>query len=99
MARFDVHRIANVQGYFLNIQADFLSHLDTRIVVPLLLRDSAPTAARRLNPSFDVEDAEVVMMTEFMAATPKSSLQPAIGSLAEHRDEIVEAVDFLMQGF
>ncbi len=39
------------------------------------------------------------MMTEFMAAVPKSSLLPAVGSIAEHRDEIVNAIDFLMQGF
>jgi toxin CcdB len=99
VARFDVHRIANIRGYFLDIQADFLGHLDTRVVVPLLLPDSAPRAAKRLNPSFDIDDAEVVMMTEFMAAIPKSSLQPAIGNLGEHRDEIVAAIDFLMQGF
>lgn len=99
MARFDVHRIANVRGYFLDIQADFIGHLDTRVVVPLLLSDDAPKPAKRLNPCFEVEDVEVVMMTEFMAAVPKSSLLPAVGSISEHRDEIVNAIDFLMQGF
>jgi toxin CcdB len=99
VARFDVHRITNIRGYFLDIQANFLGHLDTRVVIPLLLPDVAPRAAIRLNPSFNVDDAEVVMMTEFMAAVPKSSLQPAIGNLAEYRDEIIAAIDFLLQGF
>ncbi len=99
MARFDVYRIQGVAGYFLDVQADFLSHLDTRVVIPLLSQEDVRFPARRLNPCFRIGDEEVVMMTEFMAAVQKSTLRNIIGNLANHRDEIVAAVDFLMQGF
>jgi toxin CcdB len=99
MARFDVYRIQGVAGYFLDVQADFLSHLDTRVVIPLLSPEDVHFPARRLNPCFHIGDEEVVMMTEFMAAVQKSALRNVIGNLASQRDEIVMAADFLMQGF
>jgi|ERR1700735_4261034 toxin CcdB len=99
MGRFDVHRVANVPGYFLDVQADFLSHLDTRVVIPLLIADDSFKPAKRLNPCFQVEGTDVVMMTDLIVAVPKASLRPATTNLAEHRDEIVNAIDFLMQGF
>ena len=99
MARFDVYRIQGVSGYFLDVQADFLSHLDTRVVIPLLSTKDVLSPARRLNPCFHIGDEDVVMMTEFMAAVQKSALRNITGNLANHRDEIVTAVDFLMQGF
>lgn len=34
MARFDVYKNAGGSGYLLDVQADLLNHLNTRIVVP-----------------------------------------------------------------
>jgi toxin CcdB len=99
MARFDVYRIANVPGYFLDVQADFLSYLESRVVIPLTMMDASPMPAKRLNPCFEVEGEEVVLMTQLVVAVPKVSLRSAIANLAEFRDEIVGAIDFLMQGF
>ena len=50
MARFDVHANPSGPGYLLDCQADLLSHLTTRFVVPLLPLDAAPKPAARLNP-------------------------------------------------
>ncbi|CAM5429606.1 hypothetical protein TMEC54S_03045 [Thauera mechernichensis] len=36
MARFDVYRNSAGEGFLLDVQADLLSHLNTRVVVPLL---------------------------------------------------------------
>jgi len=55
--------------------------------------------AKLLNPCFEVEGEEVVLMTQLVVAVPKVSLRSAIANLAEFRDEIVGAIDFLMQGF
>ncbi len=91
--------MAGVDGYVMDLQANFLGQLNTRLVVPLLIAKNAPQPAVRLNPSFRVGDDEVVMMTQFMAAVPRISLGTFTGNLSDHRDEIVNAVDFLMQGF
>lgn len=99
MARFDVYRHPDGNGYLLDVQADLLSHLNTRIVVPLLPASIAPTPAQTLNPCFEIAGEPVVMATQFMAAVPTSLLRDSITRLQSRRDEIVAAIDFLMQGF
>ncbi|MFN3591725.1 MAG: CcdB family protein, partial [Thermaurantiacus sp.] len=69
MARLDVHvRADGAPGYLLDCQADLLSHLNTRLVVPLLPLDAAPKPADRLNPVFDIAGTAHVMVTQFAAA-------------------------------
>jgi toxin CcdB len=99
MARFEVYRNPDSSGYLLDVQTNLLSHLNTRVVVPLLLPGEAPRPAQRLNPSFLVGDEDVVMVTQFLAAVPRSMLKAPVGTLADRHSEIVAAVDFLMQGF
>ena len=99
MARFDVYRVTNTPGYFLDVQADFLSYLDSRVVIPLVALDDSLIPAKRLHPCFEVEGEHVVLKTELIVAVPKASLRSAITNLTNHHDEIVSAIDFLMQGF
>jgi len=99
MARFDVYRNPDGSGYLLDIQANLLSHLNTRVVVPLLPPDEAPRPAQRLNPRFRIGADVVIMATQFLAAVPSSMLKAPAGTLSGHHDDIVSAVDFLMQGF
>ena len=54
MARFDVHAYPSGDGYLLDVQADLLDHLNTRVVVPLLAKATAPKPASRLNPVFEI---------------------------------------------
>lgn len=44
MARLDVYSLPGERraGYIVDVQADLLSHLATRVVVPLLLEKEAP---------------------------------------------------------
>ena len=97
MSKFDVYRTEG--GYLLDIQADFLNHLGTRVVVPLLPTQTTPPAAKGLNPIFRIEDDEVVMATQLLAAVPRSMLKSSVTNLSNQHDKIVAAVDFLMQGF
>jgi toxin CcdB len=99
MARFDVYRNPEGSGYLLDIQASLLSHLNTRVVAPLLPPDEAPRPAQRLNPRFHIGADEVIMVTQFLAAVPSSMLKGPVGTLSDRHGEIVAAVDFLMQGF
>jgi toxin CcdB len=99
MARFDVFRNPDGEGYLLDVQADLLGNLNTRVVVPLLPSAMAPKAAKTLNPCFELAGETVVMATQFMAAVPAPLLRMPVTGLQAQRDEIVAAIDFLMQGF
>lgn len=99
MPRFGVYKNPEGEGYLLDIQADLLAHLNTRVVVPLLPLEIAPKPAGTLNPLFDVAGASVVMATQFMAAVPAALLKTPLCDLGIRRDEITAAVDFQFQGF
>jgi toxin CcdB len=99
MARFDVYAITSGVGFLLDVQADLLAGLNTRVVVPLLPSESAPQPARRLNPVFQVQGHEVVMLSQFIAAIPMAELKEKVGSLETQRDEVLAALDFLFQGW
>ena len=100
--QFDIHRNPDpashtLAPYLLDIQTDLLDHLSTRVAVPLIRRN-AMTVAERLHPIFTVEGHEVVMATADLAAIRRTDMGERVGSLAERRDDIVAAVDFLITG-
>ncbi len=99
MARFGVYRNPERSGYLLDLQAELLDHLATRVVAPLLPLDRAPKAAATLNPIFEIEGESAVMVTQAMAAVPARLLKDRVSSLAARRDEITAAVDLLFEGF
>lgn len=101
MARFDVYRLAgrDEARFVLDVRADLLNELGTRIVVPLLLQKVAPKPAKRLNPLFMVNDQPFVMMTQFMAAVPERDLKKIVTSLSVYQDEITQALVLLLTGF
>jgi toxin CcdB len=63
----------------------------------LLPLDQAP--AERLNPVFDIRGDQVSMVTQFMAAVPKSELRTHVLSLERDGLTILAAIDFLHQGW
>lgn len=99
MARFDVYANASVPGYLLDVQADLLSGLNTRMVVPLLPMKQAPKPAAQLNPSFEIQGVAVSMVTQFMAAVPEAELKQQVANLNHAREAILGAIDFLHQGW
>jgi toxin CcdB len=100
MARFDVYQNPEGAGCLLDVQADLLDHLNTRLVVPLLPASVAPLPAPPLNPAFSIGGETLVMTTQFMAAVPASLLRPpVVANLQPQHDAIIAAVDFLLQGF
>ena len=100
MARFDLHqRPGRLGGYVVDVQADLLSDLQTRVVVPLFPSANWSPVMDRLNPVFAVAGEPHVFVAQSIAAVPRRELGPAVGSVAEHRDEITLALDILLTGF
>lgn len=99
MARFDLYPNADGPGLLLDVQSDLMRDLNTRVVVPLVRRREAPKPAGRLNPVFEIDSAEYVMVTQFLAAVPVSELGKRAGNLAYENAVITNALDMLFSGF
>jgi len=103
MARFEVRANLNRATrarvpYLLELQADMLSALGTRLVAPLVAAAHFGPAATRLNPEFRIGNRKYVMDTALMAGVPRNLLGEKAASLAERSVEILGAVDFLVSG-
>lgn len=99
MARFDVFTLAGTDTFLLDVQADLLDQLASRVVVPLLPAESTPAPVRRLNPVFEIGGRKYLMATQFLTAIARKDLGKHHRSLAEHEDQILGALDMLVQGF
>ena len=103
MAQFDVYLNPNadtskVIPYLLDVQADLLDSLATRVVVPLILAEEMGLAAKHLNPQIKIKGAAVVMSTAELAGVSNRLLGDKIASLQNKRDEIIAALDLLFTG-
>ena len=96
MAQFDVHQLGDT--LVIDCQSDLLDQIGTRFVVPLAPDDFSAIAARRLNPSFEIEGATYFMVTQQAASVPRGELGSAVASLADRSFEITDAIDVLLSG-
>ena len=104
MSQFSVYRNMNPDTvsaipYLLDIQNDLLEDLITRVVIPLYRRDGFLPPLQHLNPCFEVESVALVMVTQELAGVPKKVLGVEIANLKHKREQIVDAIDFLLTGF
>ncbi len=101
MAQFDVYKDGKSGHYplLLDVQADLLAHLDTRVVVPLAPKRRYPARPMRiLNPVFTFRSTEYVAVFQELAAISASELGELQGSAAMHRAELIAALDFIFTG-
>jgi len=99
MARYDVYPNPDGAGYLLDVQADLLDTLNTRVVVPLMPVKQAPKPAKGLNPIFVFHGDEYVMVTQLLAAVLRSLLKIPIANLSDDFADITNALDMTFQGF
>ena len=99
MSQYGIYRNPDGPGYLVDVQAGLNSHFNTRIMVPLLPLDIAPKPDRTLNPLFELDGETYSMVTQFMAAMPVSVLKGKLINVENRRNEIVAAIDLLLQGF
>lgn len=95
MARFDVYRLRD-GSLVVDCQADFLSEIGTRFVVPLFPRGAGPAPNARINPEFDVDGERMVLVTQLAATLRTSELKSRLTSLAAERYRITGAIDVLI---
>lgn len=105
MAQFTVYRNKSPRSkatfpLLLDVQSDLLDDLQTRVVIPLT---KAATLARKpvtqLTPALPFDSEPYVLMTPLLAGIAMKELGQAVGSLAQRRDVILAAMDFLVSGY
>jgi toxin CcdB len=101
MAQFDLFRHGRNKRYpfLLDLQADLLRDLATRVVAPLTpVKRVGGKAISRLNPIVEVEGARYAVLFQELAALPVMALGAPAGSLRTRRDELIAALDLLFTG-
>lgn len=102
MARFDVYRFANASApLVVDVQADILADLATRVVAPLSpIATARKEMLPRLKPVLTIGGEKYVLMTTDIAALPVRKLGAFVANIeSDYRKEITDALDFLFFGF
>lgn len=99
MARYDLHRRRGTRDYLLDVQADLLCALPTRMVVPVLPAAEGPPALNELNPQVEIEGELHTIFPQYMASIEKRELGKPLGSLASQGERIGRALNLLHRGF
>lgn len=105
MTQFTVYRNKDprsraIYPYLLDIQSDLLGELSTRVVIPLTKATvSARKPVRDLMPMVQFDGEVYIIATPQLAGVARSELGAVAGSLADRRDAIIAAMDFLLSGF
>lgn len=102
MARFDLYPTRSTRiPYLLDVQSDLLDGLPGRIVMPVIPKHAFEDARMaRLNPIVPIAGTLHILLTQEIATVPKEKLSRPVANIeADHRDEIVAALDFLFQGY
>lgn len=85
--------------YFLDVQSDLVSNLNSRLVIPLTpekqLESSAP---EKLCPIIQLDDGKFALLTHQLTSAPTTILKKPIDNIDTFRDEIIGAIDFLITG-
>ena len=105
MSQFSVYRNKSprTKGAFpllVDVQSDLLEPLNTRVVIPMT---KSPALTRKpvshLTPDVSFNGDRYLLMTPQLAGIGRAELGPHAGTLAEERQTILAAIDFLLTGF
>lgn len=101
MAQFDIHR--NAAGafppYLVCLSNDLLAAMATIVVAPLVpLAEVGHRPLPKFCPIVEVDGETCVLMTLELAGVSPRVLGPRIATLADRRNEIIAALDFLFTG-
>lgn len=105
MSQFDIHINANPSSkaqypYLVDVQSSLLENLETRLVVPLILKTRfGDKTIKNLTPTLMVKEEEFIVLTPQLAAINKKQLGSVVDNCKAYRNEIVSSIDFLITGF
>jgi len=90
---------SNAYPYFVDVQSELLSTLNTRLVIPLTPLDLLEKKAlSHLCPTVHIEQGDFAVLTQQMTSIPTKILAEPVTDLSTFRDQIIAAIDFLITG-
>jgi toxin CcdB len=104
MPQFAVHRNqhAATKARFpllLDVQANFLDDLATRVVIPLAPQAAAKSQKMdKLTPVVQLDGKHYLVVTPQLSAIAKKELGPIVADLSADRVDFIQALDFLLTG-
>ena len=102
MARFDVYDYNSPSvPLVIDVQANLLNDLKSCVVIPLVPENIAKNETLpRLKPKLEIQGETYILLTTDIGTIAKASLGKRIANIEQsHRQDIVDALDFLFQGF
>ena len=99
MSRFHLYAGNEGDVYLLDLQTDFLSHYNSRIVAPVVAEADYDGATAGLNPVIDVKGGAHVVLTHLLSAVPAQTLSNDLGDYSAQADQFTRALDLLFQGY
>jgi toxin CcdB len=92
-------RVRAVYPLVVVLQADAdIVEADTRIVAPLTTTAIVPNPPTRVLPLVSHDGRDYVVMMRLVGVLPTRQLGQPVGSIAQHRDDIARALDWLFFG-
>jgi len=102
MAQFDLYENQNRESretypFLLEIQADILRDLNTRLTVPLAV--ASQQYKLPFTPLIEVHGKAYMVMFHLMASYPINEYGTLIGNFEKDRSVLLGAYDFMIQGY
>jgi toxin CcdB len=103
MTQFEVFanpvlRARRAYPFIVVLQADAAQTGRDRAVAPVAPRSAFPAIPGRLTPIVKVGDDQFVLLVTSLTTIPAQSLSNAVTSLADRREDILAAIDYLFFG-
>jgi len=85
--------------YFVDVQNDLLSDLNSRIVIPVSTQKALNNLnAKKLCPVIEIDGNTFVLLTHQITSVPCSILKQKVTTLEHYRYDILGAIDLLLTG-
>jgi len=85
--------------YFVDVQNDLLSDLNSRIVIPVATQKELNNLnAKKLCPVIEINGNSFVLLTHQITSVPCSILKKEVTTLEHYRYDILGAIDLLLTG-
>lgn len=101
MRQFDIYTNSDMTTnkavpYFLVLQCELFRSLNTRIVVPLVFKNSIKQI-EYINPIIKIKDNSYIALFNKIGHLPISELQDLVDNVEKERNELQIAYDFMFQ--
>ena len=85
--------------FLVDVQNSVIDQLATRLVVPLAKNKTKNSLyMKNLTPEIEFEGETYLFLTQQLSSIPEDVLKDCIGSLAQSRELLIDAMDFAITG-